>query len=420
VILLCFIHKNPLKINLLNILHITPSYKPAYIYGGTTVSISRLCEAQADLLKNLNKKTNKVTVYTTTANGKDELEIDSNKPILVDNVEVWYFKRQTKDHTHFSIGLLKKLFQTAQNFDAIHVHSWWNTVVIFSVLLCILKGVKVIVAPRGMLGEYTLQSQKKSPKSIFHKFIGKKLLKKSYLHLTAQIEREEVNYIKDNRVFVLPNLLSIPTNQNKITQENKIIEDSKTFKLVFMSRIHHKKGIEILIEAIAQFNNQNDTNAKINLQLDLIGKSESIEYENSLKNLISKKNLEDKVNWIGWLEGNQKFEHLEKSDLFVLPSFNENFANVVIECLSTGTPVLVSDKVGLANYVKEKKLGWVCKTNNIESLLQTLKVAINDKEKREEIQKTAPQIIQNDFSSQKLAQKYIEIYEKIKNTSQTI
>lgn len=411
----------------MNILHITPSYKPAYIYGGTTVSISRLCEAQADYLNQQKQQKdnliNKVTVYTTTANGKEELDIDINKPILVDGVEVWYFNRQTKDHTHFSIELLKKVVKTAKNFDTIHIHSWWNTVVIFSVLICILKGVKVIVAPRGMLGEYTLQSQKNSPKSIFHKFIGKKLLKKVYLHLTAQIEREEVNYIQDNRVFVLPNILSIPINQNKIEQrvrEKK--ENLTTFKLVFMSRIHNKKGIEILIEAMAQFYNQNnDTkNTKIDLQLDLIGKSESLDYENSLKQLIFQKKLEDKINWIGWLEGNQKFEHLENSDLFVLPSFNENFANVVIECLSTGTPVLLSDKVGLADYVKEKDLGWVCKTNNVESLLQTLQIAIDEKEKRERIRQTASQIIQDDFSAQKLAQKYIEIYQKIKDTSQTI
>ncbi len=303
------------------------------------------------------------------------------------------------------------------------MHSWWNTVVIFSVLICVLKGVKVIVAPRGMLGEYTLQSQKKSLKSIFHDFIGKRLLKKSYLHLTAQIEREEVNYIEDNRVFVLPNLLSIPENRTvKDDVESQIKYKSKTknpsiFKLVFLSRIHHKKGIEILIEAIARYNNQ--TNIDTNLKLDLIGKSESIEYENSLKQFISQRKLENDVNWIGWLEGNQKFNHLKKSDLFVLPSFNENFANVVIECLSTGTPVLVSDKVGLADYVKQKNLGWVCKTNNIESLVQTLNLAINDKEKREKIRQTAPQIIQNDFSSQKLAQKYIEMYHRIKNTNQT-
>ncbi|WP_338767559.1 glycosyltransferase [Bernardetia sp. ABR2-2B] len=404
----------------MNILHITPSYKPAYIYGGTTVSISRLCEAQADFMNNQdnrnNESINKVTVYTTTANGTEELDIKNNTPILVDGVEVWYFSRQTKDHTHFSIRLLKKLFQTAQNFDAIHVHSWWNTVAVFSVLICIWKGVKVIVAPRGMLGEYTLQSQKKSPKSIFHKFIGKKLLKKSYLHLTAQIERDEVDYIKDNRVFVLPNLLSLPTNKLKIKTQKT--ESSNTFKLVFMSRIHHKKGLEILFEAMLQFENNNDS--KINLQLDLIGKSESVEYQNALKKIIHQNNLKDKVNWVGWLEGSQKFECLANSDLFVLPSFNENFANVVIECLSTGTPVLVSDKVGLASYVKEKELGWVCKTNDVVSLLQTLQTVIDDKMKRKNIRQTAPHIIQNDFSSQKLAQKYIEIYQRIKDTNQTV
>ncbi len=389
----------------MNILHITPSYKPAYIYGGTTVSISRLCEAQASFFNKQGLKS-KITVYTTTANGKKELNVENNKPILIDGVEVWYFKRQTKDHTHFSIALLKKTIQTVQNFDAIHIHSWWNTVVIFSVLICILKGVKVIVAPRGMLGEYTLNTQKKSLKNSFHKLIGKKIIKKTYLHLTSQIEREEISYIKNNRVFVLPNLLSLCGKQKQVRQK----KPSNIFKLVFMSRIHHKKGIEILIEVLYRLKE----NPKINLQLDVIGKSESIDYQNTLKQLICQKKLEDKVNWVGWLEGKQKFEYLEKSDLFVLPSFNENFANVVIESLSVGTPVLVSDKVGLANYVKERELGWVCKTNQVESLLQVLEMAINNKIKRRKIRENAPQIIQNDFSSQKLIQKYIEMYQKIK------
>ncbi|WP_375561859.1 XrtY-associated glycosyltransferase XYAG1 [Bernardetia sp. OM2101] len=404
----------------MNILHITPSYKPAYVYGGPTVSVSRLCESQAKFLskKKKDKEINKVTVYTTTANGNQELDVDSNTAILVEGVEVWYFKRQTKDHTHFSIALLKKVFQTAKTYDVIHIHSWWNTVVIFSVLICVFRGVKVIVSPRGMIGQYTLHTQKKSLKSIFHKFIGKKLLQKSYLHLTAPIEIQDVGFMKKNRFFVLPNLSSFSVRQQNTEVKHIKKEYTNSFNLTFLSRIHPVKGLEILIEVISQFESNNDS--KINLQLDLIGKSESEEYEKSLKRLISQKKLEDKINWIGWLEGNQKFENLEKSDLFILPSFSENFANVVIECLSTGTPVLVTDKVGLADYVKEKDLGWVCEANNVESLFQTLQTAINDKVKRDEIRQTAPQIIQNDFSSQKLAQKYIEIYQRIKDTNQTI
>src|SRR6266496_3119649 len=79
----------------MKILFIIPSYKPAYIYGGTTVVVSLLAESLAS-------HGHQVTVYTTTANGKNELEVETGKEIIIDGVKVFYFKRITKDHSHIS------------------------------------------------------------------------------------------------------------------------------------------------------------------------------------------------------------------------------------------------------------------------------------------------------------------------------
>ncbi|MEO6633403.1 MAG: hypothetical protein ABIN13_16815, partial [Mucilaginibacter sp.] len=62
--------------------------------------------------------------YATTANGKTELPVTPNKPVTVDGVTVTYFKRLTKDHSHFSPALLRQLWKQVKRFDVVHIHAW--------------------------------------------------------------------------------------------------------------------------------------------------------------------------------------------------------------------------------------------------------------------------------------------------------
>ncbi|MEP6794892.1 MAG: glycosyltransferase, partial [Saprospiraceae bacterium] len=110
--------------NSLKILFIIPSYKPAYIYGGPIRSVSTLCEALAEA-------GHQVNVFTTTANGKTELDVIPGNEYNVEGVHVTYFKRQTKDHTNLSAGLFRKVLDDCQRFDIIHIQSWWNFVAVF-------------------------------------------------------------------------------------------------------------------------------------------------------------------------------------------------------------------------------------------------------------------------------------------------
>src|SRR5216117_3478674 len=99
----------------MKILFVIPSYKPAYIYGGTVVVSGLLAES-------LVKQGHDITVYSTTANGKTELNVEEGKEKIVNGVKVIYFKRLTKDHSHISPGLWKKTFRTVRHFDIVHLH----------------------------------------------------------------------------------------------------------------------------------------------------------------------------------------------------------------------------------------------------------------------------------------------------------
>lgn len=369
------------------VIQISPSFKPAFIYGGPIVSISNLC-------KSIQVINNNVIVITTTANGQDDFTPNSS---IIDGVIVNYFKRQTGDNTHLSILLLLDIFFNYGKRDVFHIHSWWNLVSIPCAFILWLRGIKPILSPRGMLSPYTLKQSK--IKRIFHYTIGKWLLKKTILHATSRQElAEALALVPEWPHFVLPNIIELP----KLGQYQGKSLNSDVFRIVFLSRIHPKKGIEFLLAVLAQL--------EIPFHVQIIGEGE-LEYTSHLKLTAGSYGIDTKLDWLGWKEGAEKFEYLANSDLFVLPSYNENFANVVLESLSVGTPVMISDQVGLSDYVQSEELGWVIPLEK-NLWVKALDEAWLARQLREDIRIKAPTLILQDFGAENLAKKYIEAYQK--------
>lgn len=369
------------------VLHIVPSYKPAYIYGGTITAISILAESQAALGHD-------IQIFTTTANGKSELPKGSR---MVDHVQVHYFPRWTKDHTHFSPALLWTLFWNIKKYDTVHLHSWWNLVTIPALLICWLRGVRPFFSPHGMLSSYSLGNESGGAKGIFHRLLGRFLLSKSILHATAQQEAEEgLEMIPNWKYVLVPNIVELPERKNYRNEQS----DSQSFTLVFLSRIHHKKGLELLFEALSKVD--------FDFQLQIAGDGEE-EYIAQLKKLSEELRIAQNIDWIGWINDEPKYQLLANADLFALTSHNENFAMVVIESLAVGTPVLLSDKVGLSDYVQAQELGWICplEVNKIRAYLQDIYV---QKTALATIRAKAAECIYRDFSAENIARRYIEAY----------
>ena len=381
----------------MNLLHIIPTYKPAYIYGGTITSISLLCE-------NLVAKGGcKVTVLSTTANGKDELPVYKNAPKNVDGVDVYYFPRWTKDHSQLSPALLWYLLRYARRFDAVHIHSWWNLSVLLATFVCLLRGVKPVLSPRGMLSSFTIAGRFKP---VFHRFLGKWLLKNTYLHTTSPQETQECLAMIPNWQHTdLPNFLDTPLlNLPKPTRLNRHSNrQNHTLELLFLSRLHQKKGVELLLDALAQ--------VTFDWSLTIAGGGET-DYVEQLKKQSKNLGIDLKINWLGWVNAPERTAAFEAADLMVLPSHNENFANVVIESLATGTPVLVSKYVGLSKYVADNNLGWVCDTT-VESLRETITEANYQQTRRHQIAERCSAQIRADFDPSVLVQRYLKMYREL-------
>jgi glycosyltransferase involved in cell wall biosynthesis len=374
----------------LKIIQINASYKPALIYGGPTMSVAMLCEQL--IIAGID-----ITVLTTTANGANDLPQQSNANI--DGVKVTYFKRLTKDHTHFSPALLIKLWKDVKNHDLVHIHAWWNTVSVLSCLIALLRDVPVVVSPRGTLSPYSFSNKNRGIKSILHKFLGKPLLNKCHIHVTSEREQQAIaQLVTPVSITNIANFVKLPVNF--VARHNT---PTDTLRLLFFSRIEEKKGLDILIKALA--------NVKLPYHLTIAGIGDE-SYITYLKKLAADHNITGFITWAGFY-GENKFELLSEHDLFILPSHDENFANTVIESLSVGTAVLVSQNVGLYNYVEQNKLGWVCDVNSGSVTTFINNIGIHCREELINIRKNAPAIIYNDFKADKLVEQYITMYNQI-------
>lgn len=375
----------------MKIIHVTPYYKPAWVYGGPIQSISKLAEEQGQI------ENTSIVVLTTTANGASEL----NGMDLCDEIEgvrVNYYRRWFVKSIFFSPGLYWNLYKALTPGTIVHIHTWWNLCAILAVGICRYKGIRPIFSPRGMLSPYSFLNRKSFGKRAFHSLIGKKLLMGTSLHATSEQEKEEcLSLIPRWKNFVLPNLLELPS----LSSRERRNHGSAELQILFLSRIHPKKGLALLFDAL--------TRVKFSWNLVIAGDGDA-EYINALRVLSEKEELKGRIKWVGWVDRETAFQLMMNSDLFVLPSQNENFANVVIESLAVGTPVLITDKVGLHEYVSRTDLGWVV-PQNVEQWAQSLTEIASNKVKRTWITENSPSIIERDFAASKLALKYLEAYQ---------
>jgi glycosyltransferase involved in cell wall biosynthesis len=227
--------------------------------------------------------------------------------------------------------------------------------------------------------------------------MGKELLKNSWLHVSTEMEwKESQKIVPDWKGRIVPNLVKL-SHQTYARKQNNI------FTIGFLSRIDPKKGLDTLIKALAK--------VSFEYQLVVAGSGEDT-YLNFLKQLSADCGNADKIKWLGWKNGEDKFEFLSELDLFALTSHSENFAIVVIESLSVGTPVFVSEHVGLYKYISQNDYGWVTDMN-VDNIVEKLNAVVTEKQKLTRINATVPYLIRKEFDGSTLTKEYIKLYNMV-------
>jgi glycosyltransferase involved in cell wall biosynthesis len=170
--------------------------------------------------------------------------------------------------------------------------------------------------------------------------------------------------------------------------------------LVFMSRYHEKKGIELLIDACATMGGDFD--------LVLAGTGDE-SYVATLQQRIAAAGLAPRVHWRGFVQGHAKWQLLQGGDLFVLPSHSENFGIVVAEAIACGLPVIVSDQVALKEEVLAHQLGAVVPLH-VTSLRLAMERLLAADGERHAIRDRAMKVAREHFSWPAAAKRLISAY----------
>jgi len=223
----------------------------------------------------------------------------------------------------------------------------------------------------GQLSPWSL-AQSRSRKTWMLRLIEKRNLNgAAALHFTARAERDEVAALGLHPpALVLP--LGVQLNQRtslRVTERHD--DDDRFTRFLFLSRLHPKKQLDRLLEALALLNRRRPDAC---WELRIAGQGEP-SYERQLHALAETLGLGDRCRWIGQVEGERKERELADADWLVLPSAAENFGIAVAEALAAGTPAILSPEVAVSDLVATAGAGLVCASTPPE-LARTLAQAL--------------------------------------------
>lgn len=308
----------------MKIAHVTPSYHPAYVYGGPTVS-------SYELTRHLGLLGHDVRVLTTDANGPDEvLDVDTSREVdLGPGLRVRYCHRIAM--TSASPTLLAHLSSLLRWADVVHVHAVYSFPTIPTLFGARAADRPLVWTPRGALQRW--EHTKKRPFKTAWELLSRAVLpRRSVLHVTSDQEaKQSAARIPGVRVVVIPNGVLIPDEPSPRPPR------SPALRLLFVGRLDPIKALDSLIDALALLHRRGDDRVSL-----VIAGGGNPDYARSLAQRSAEAGLSDRIQLTGDVRGEQKERLYQEADVFVLPSHSENFGIAIAEALARGLPAIAS------------------------------------------------------------------------------
>jgi glycosyltransferase involved in cell wall biosynthesis len=264
-------------------------------------------------------------------------------------------------------SLRSRLKRAILESSGVHIHGLWETHAMSS--SSVLRGVKrpYIVSAHGMLDPWALR-HKRIRKAVYAALIEIRGMRGAAC-LRALTEDEVGDYRRlglTNPIAIVPNGIDPPleTTPGLFWHENPALMGKRI--ILFLGRLHHKKGLDILLQAWARIVRKSD-----DVHLVIAG-PDSDNTLLALLQLAADLKLGNHVTFAGMLSGQRKWSTIAAADLFVLPSYSEGFSMAILEALSIGVPVLVSAACHFPE-IESYECGWV-----IQPALDPLESALDD------------------------------------------
>jgi glycosyltransferase involved in cell wall biosynthesis len=361
------------------------------------------------LNKALRRRGVEVDVFTTNAGLEERPDIIVNQWQQVDGVRVKYFSYKGYIHYNFSMSLWRELRRQVKEYDLVHITAVWNFPVLAAAWACQQAGVPYIVSPRGTIYPETIALKSATlKKGYYYLFARQYLNRAAAIHFTAQDERLRVmSYLKlSSRAVVIPNGLELDEIGAALTKETvgqlPVILEGKRY-LLFLGRLHPKKGLDVLIKAYSTIHRQYPE-----VYLVLAG-PDADGYGQVIREQITAANLEENVLFTGMLTGAAKIATLKHAEIFVLSSYSENFGMSVVEAMAVGIPVVISRAVGISAEVEKLRAGVVTEVTP-ESVAMGVQALLADPVERSSIARNGQQMVSDYFHISAVASAFETLY----------
>lgn len=286
------------------------------------------------------------------------------------------------------------------NPDVFHVNGCWTPGCAITQKWAQKLGYRVVLTPHGMLEPWIMARHywtRKVPALLLYQKAAVK--NADWLHATAESEKENLLKLGYNsKIEVIANGIEVENIEMKKCWERKK-------EILFLSRVHVKKGIEFLLEAVAALKD-----SMKEYKVRIAGEGD-IGYIQTLKDKSISLGIDDIVDFCGGVYGVRKWELFRNADLFVLPTYSENFGIVVAEALACGTPVITTKGTPWEE-LDTYNCGWWTEIGTkpiTEALNKFLKLSVSELEM---MGKNGRKLVEEKYSSSKMAKDMTYLYIK--------
>jgi len=352
--------------------------------AGTTYCIGRLVNE----LRELKVDTSILTL------GKTPHEWPHNAPLRIHNGPL-------ELKTGMSFSLMREINELFKTPGILHGNGLWRLVNLFPYLSHKNSPARIINSPHGMLSSWSME-YKSLIKQPLWKLLQKPALDRSHcLHVTAPVEYDDIRRVGLTApAAIIPNGVDIPDLPNDI---------QKLKKIVFLSRISPKKGLDLLIPTWTSIA-QEFSDWELIIAGPLSG-----EYPKTVLAMAEKLKT-PRIKFVDQILGEEKRDLISTASLFVLPTYSENFGIAVAEALAHGTPVITTTETPWTD-LKQRNCGW-CITPDKEKLKETLVEALNQPlQSLQEMGNNGREWMQQDYAWPHIAEVMAETYEWLLHNS---
>lgn len=373
------------------------------------------------IIKQLNSNGHEITIVTTDADIyyfdkqkskqyseiKQILEKSIEKPIKINNVPVIPLHCTFPQLGMYCLNATNFAKKIVKNYDVVHIYNWYYHLGMTFAKVCFENSVPFVISFYASLQEEAYAIKQKRKKVLDFLYTKKLILKANALHSAGDLETQE--YVKRgvniNKIFRIDNAVDLSLYELKKSTNifNRLNIDSQQDYLLFLSRIHPKKGLDLLIHAF--FSLLKD-GTKITLVIAGTGNKK---YENEIKDLVDKLRIKDFVKFTGFVTHEEKLDLLKHAKVFVLTSRSDLHPIAIQDALAMGTPVLVTEACDYPE-ITEYEAGVIV-NSTIDSVYEGLSKILS--EDLNELSANAIQLIKEKFLINNLINKYEKMYQTI-------